>query len=370
MKKLILAAVCLLPLASVAQKKYSLKGTLSPEIATKVYLSYHTKSGLTRDSAEVINGLFSLSAPLSSITLANLSLNKGDKISDRLQIYIEPREMKISSATGLLKDAIITGSPVNDDNRVLQTQLQSVTEQSAAMMKKWMSTPDKDRDSQFRKAFSDQQVAIELEARRIKKQFAMTHFDSFVGLIAYMESGSMDFNNNFEAYVKDYYKFSSEVRATDIGNSIKEKIDGALKTKIGLMAMDFTQNDVNGKPVKLSNLRGKHVLLDFWASWCGPCRAENPTLVKAYQNYKEKNFTILSVSLDKKTDKAAWLKAIETDGMSWINVSDLNYWRNDVAVKYGIQTVPANFLIDPSGKIIARDLRGEQLEQKLAEVLE
>jgi peroxiredoxin len=126
---------------------------------------------------------------------------------------------------------------------------------------------------------------------------------------------------------------------------------------------EFKQNDVNGKLVSLSSFRGKYLLVDFWASWCGPCRAENPNVVKAYNQYKDKNFTILSVSLDQ--DKSKWLEAIKKDGLTWTHVSDLKYWNNAVAVQFGIQSIPASFILDPNGKIIAKDLRGDALDSFL-----
>ena len=135
----------------------------------------------------------------------------------------------------------------------------------------------------------------------------------------------------------------------------------------GSMAPDITMNDVNGKPFSLSSLRGKYVLVDFWASWCGPCRGENPNVVAAYQQFKNKNFTILGVSLDE--DKAAWQKAIAADGLTWQHISDLKGWHSAAVSLYGFDGIPFNVLVDPDGKIIANSLRGEELTATLAKVL-
>jgi len=139
------------------------------------------------------------------------------------------------------------------------------------------------------------------------------------------------------------------------------------KNQRSQQAPDFTMPDTTGNPVSLSSFKGKYVLVDFWASWCGPCRAENPNVVKAYNKFKDKNFTILGVSLDK--NKNAWLEAIKSDGLTWNHVSDLKYWDNAAAALYGVQSIPYNVLIDPNGKIIAEELRGSDLEETLKKVL-
>ncbi|MFZ9661630.1 MAG: redoxin domain-containing protein [Chitinophagaceae bacterium] len=152
---------------------------------------------------------------------------------------------------------------------------------------------------------------------------------------------------------------------------VKEYFDNAQKSQakglVGAMAPEITLPDANGNSFTLSSLRGKYVLVDFWASWCGPCRQENPNVVEAYKQFKNKNFTVLGVSLDRSKD--SWLEAIKADGLTWTHISDLKYWQSAVVPMYNINGIPYNVLIDPQGKIIADNLRGPDLQKKLSEVL-
>ena len=136
---------------------------------------------------------------------------------------------------------------------------------------------------------------------------------------------------------------------------------------IGAKAPMFALPSSDGTIVSLSSFKGKYVLLDFWASWCAPCRGENPHVVAAYQKFKDKGFTVLGVSLDNSKD--AWMRAINDDHLTWTQVSDLKGWSNAVALMYAVQSIPTNFLIDPNGQIVARDLRGDQLIEALTTIL-
>jgi len=159
------------------------------------------------------------------------------------------------------------------------------------------------------------------------------------------------------------------VRNSALGQAFAHRLAAAKTTAVGALAPDFVQNDVNGRPVRLRDYRGRYVLLDFWASWCKPCREENPNVVANFHRYKTRRFTVLGVSLDRPASRAAWLDAIATDHLAWTHVSDLRFWQNEVAVRYGVRSVPQNVLIDPEGRIVAKNVRGENLGQTLARLL-
>lgn len=379
MKKWIVSTLIALPLMASAQKgEFILNGKLGNLNApAKAYLHYRDENqNSLLDSAELHNGAFVIKGKVSSPQMCMLMVDHeggGDHnpqtAADRRLMYIEAGTINISAAQKL-EDGAITGSPINAEHDRYKKFLSGFDEQMNSLNKDYaVSTPDQQKDTVFMNALRARfDKALNLK-RELMKQFITANPDSFFSLETLKEL-SVHLSMNLTIVEPLYKSLSPALQNSVAGKEFAAAMDRERRLAIGSPAPDFTQNDGQDKPVKLSDFRGKYVLLDFWASWCSPCRAENPYVVAAYNQFKDKNFTVLSVSLDQPGKKDLWLAAIKKDGLeAWTHVSDLKYWNNAVAVLYGIKGVPTNFLIDPSGKIIARNLRGEKLQQQLAAVI-
>lgn len=387
MKRFFLCLLAALPALAFAQnaKPFTVKAKIgSINKPAQAFLAYRLGANNITDSASIVNGEFAFTGVAMNPVNATLFIDyKGigfEKFvagnfaggmpapgTDYLNFFLEQGTINIAAADSL-KKAKVTGSKINDDDAKLRAQLTPIINRAQALAAEAKAAkPAEQQSAAFQNAMQTKYKALQDDQKRVLKTFITTNPDSYLSLIAL---SSVSGPAPDVAEVEPLFNLlSAELKATEQGKQIKYSMDNLKLTAIGSMAPDFTQNDVNGKPVRLSSFRGKYVLLDFWASWCGPCRQENPNVVRTYNKYKNKNFTVLGVSLDKESGREAWLAAIKTDGLAWTQVSDLKFWSNLVATLYGVQSIPQNFLIDPQGKIIAKGLRGSDLDDKLAQLL-
>ncbi|WP_201983281.1 TlpA disulfide reductase family protein [Hymenobacter rubidus] len=377
MKKLLYGALALLPALAQAQapaENFVVKGTVGTKAAvTKAYLRYVLAQKWVVDSAAVKNGRFEFKGAVPEPGRATLILSHNgtslakSKDASKEFFFVEQGTIAISTPDSATK-ATVHGTPLNDENAKLTASLKSSDDRYEAYIKEYRAQPEATRkDPAYVKQLEAKLEPIEAEQKTIRTAYIKAHPDTRYSLFVLQDVGGSV--PEVGPYAALYQGLSANLRNSTRGQRIAEQIKRLQRVAVGAVAPDFTQNTPDNVPVKLSSLRGKYVLIDFWASWCGPCRQENPNVVRAYNQFKDKGFTVLGVSLDKEGAREAWVRAIEKDGLTWTHVSDLKFWSNAAAQEYGVQAIPQNFLLDPQGKIVATNLRGEELQSTLGKLL-
>jgi peroxiredoxin len=369
MKKNMFAIILLFPLSLLAQQKsYTVKGKIDGRnLSAVIYLQHGNTSPVRTDTAIIQNGEFVLNGFITDPEPANLIFDYGPS-RQALDFYLEPGVI-IICGTDTLNKAVVKGANVNADNARLKAALKIEEEKKRAYTDAFRTLPEEKRkDTQVLAGYTAELKVFAKEKKQAYIVFIKQNPNSFVSLGALKIIGGAVPDHDLIAPL--FESLSPDIKNTITGKEYASRLKTISNTTVGKMAPDFTQNDTMGMPVKLSDLRGKYVLIECWASWCGPCRAANPELLSVYNAYREKGFEILGVSMDDEKGKKNWLAAIQKDGLTWINVSDLKAKENAVARLYDIRAIPQNILVDQSGRIIGKNLKGETLRKKLEEIFQ
>ncbi|MCS3800764.1 redoxin domain-containing protein [Niastella sp. OAS944] len=344
--------------SAFSQKKapqFTIKAKIAHFTDSLLFLNYGTLGASKLDSAVVKDGIFTFKGHVDEPSVAMI-FTKNFKV--KFDLYIENTNITVAGDADARFTYTVTGTGTVKEYEQLNQRFMDNRRRTIALYEKAYELKKTDSVAAKKiQAQADSQYHWEYSYRH---EYIATHPKSYISAVELLGYAStLTLGNS----IKLYNGLDAAIKASNVGKEIAGRIELLSKVEEGKPAQNFTQTTPDGKEVTLTSYKGHYVLVEFWASWCGPCRAENPNLLKQYQLYNKKGFDILSVSLDK--DKEQWLKAVEKDALPWTHVSDLKGWENEVAVLYGIRAVPASFLIDPAGKIVATGLRGETLNKKL-----
>jgi len=353
----VLVAGCTVP----NNHTYHLSGTLSGlEDNTKVIMeTYLPDYSSKKDTAFVVNGSFEFKGTVKEPRLVRLTWPSDKSI----MWYLENATIEITGHIDSLKQAIIKGSVTQTDHEKLATQKEWTIAKREALSKQYKEAGQL-KDTISLKRLTEAFTELGHKKDSISKAFISVNPKSFISLF---ELRNLLNKSEYPEMNQLFLSLNESLQQSELGTAIKTKLAIMEQTQVGKPAIDFEQPNTEGDTISLSDFRGNYVLLDFWASSCGPCRYENKNLVKQYAKYKDKGFEIVGVSYD--NNEARWKGAIKYDSLTWTNLCDFKGLQNEAIVKYGVTSFPTNYLIDPDGIIIAKNLRGEALQIELGHLL-
>ena len=315
------------------------------------------------DSAILLEGKATFSGTLTGLPEGYFI--RVEKEPRLISFFLENATININAHIDSLRQAKASGSMLNDRYAALVESQASIREQMRPLFPLYKEAQSAGNTVKMEEIDSIYN-SLEDELNKLSIEFIDINSDNILG--PYQATRVFYNDSKVDELDSILSQFSPELSESKYVKQLTTSVEKWAKLSIGMEAPGFTQADSTNTPVSLSDFRGKFLLVDFWAAWCGPCRAENPNIVAAYNKYHDKGFDILGVSLDDDRDK--WLAAINKDGLFWNQVSDLNGWKNEVSVGYGIRSIPYSVLIDPDGVIIGKNLRGAELHEAIADAIE
>ncbi|MDC6351444.1 TlpA disulfide reductase family protein [Zeaxanthinibacter sp. PT1] len=368
MKKYTLVLLSVLGLVACNSEPdgFTINGELKGEIedGTMVFLKKTNEQNqpVDVDTAQVKDGNFSFKGKAGEPEIHYVFI---DNIRGNIPVIIEEGEIEVEAQKDSLPFAEVEGTLQNDlfgdfldASRELSRKAMSMNEDMRAATAK--------KDTVVMNSLREEYFELQEEAKNFEISFAEENPNSLISALIIekgLTTGSLADNKAKTMYDA----LTEEIKNTRVGMRIKEKLEKSANTSIGAKAPNFSAPTPEGGELALADAMGKVTIIDFWAAWCKPCRAENPNVVKIYNKYKDQGLNILGVSLDRKAED--WKKAIEDDGLAWDHVSNVNYF-DEIAQLYSVNAIPATFILDENGVIVAKNLRGEALEQKIAELLQ